>query len=98
LTFVATMKTRITPLNFATAFLLAIAVYIWINGARITGVQYEQLHLGGQLTWIFFLFAFVIFVVDVMFRNFFPKTKTLWIIETSFIVFVAILFFLLVRK
>jgi uncharacterized PurR-regulated membrane protein YhhQ (DUF165 family) len=88
------MKFRITPLNFATAFLLFIAVYIWINGAKIAGMQYQQLHLGGTLTWIFFLFAFVVFVLDLMFRNFFPQTKKIWIIETCFIVFVVILFLL----
>ncbi|GAB3926136.1 hypothetical protein [Mucilaginibacter myungsuensis] len=92
------MKLRITPLNFLTTLLLAVAVYIWINGAGIVGGPYQQLHLGGTLTWIFFLFAFVIFIVDLMFRNFFPKTKTLWIIESAFVVFVAVIFFLLIRK
>ena len=91
------MKFRITPLNFATAFLTFVAIYIWIYGAQIAGIQYQQLHLGGQLTWIFLLFAFVVFVLDLMFRNFFPETKKIWIIETCFIVFVAILF-LLVKK
>lgn len=91
------MKFRITPLNFAMAFLLAFATYIWINGARITGAQYEQLNLGGTLTWVFFLFAFVVFVLDLMLRNFFTETKKLWIVELSFITLVAI-FFLLVRK
>ena len=91
------MRFRITPLNFATAFVLAFAVYIWLNGARIAGAQYQQLHLGGTLTWIFFLFAFVVFVLDIMFRNFFPENKKLWIVELSFITLVAILF-LLVRR
>lgn len=91
------MKLRITPLNFATALLMILATYIWIYGANIAGTQYQQLHLGGTLVWVFFLFAFVIFVTDLMFRNFFPETKKLWIIELSFLVFVAILF-LLVKK
>ncbi len=88
------MKLRITPLNFATAFLLLLAVYIWINGAGIAGIQYQQLHLGGTLIWVFFLFAFVIFITDLMFRNFFTETKKLWIIELCFLVLVAILFLL----
>lgn len=92
------MKIKITPLNFLSAFLLFVAVYIWIYGAKITGMQYQQLHLGTTLVWVFFLFAFVIFVVDLMFRNFFPNTKTLWIIESTFVVFIAVIFFLLVRK
>lgn len=92
------MKIKITPLNFLSAFLLFIAVYIGVYGANIVGVKYQQLHLGATLTWIFLLFAFVIFVVDLMFRNFFPNAKTLWIIESTFVVFIAVIFFLLVRK
>lgn len=91
------MKFRITPLNFATTFFVVFAVYIWKNGASITGVQYQQLHLGNALAWIFLLFAFVVFVMDLMFRNFFPETKKLWIIELSFIALATIIF-LLVRK
>jgi len=92
------MKIKITPLNFLSAFLLFIAIYIWIYGANIVGLQYQQLNLGNTLIWVFFLFAFVIFVVDLMFRNFFPHTKTLWIIESTFVIFIAVIFFLLVRK
>lgn len=91
------MKFRITPLNFATTFLLLFAVYIWTKGASITGAQYQQLHLGGTIAWIFLLFAFVVFVLDLMFRNFFPETRKLWIVELSFIALVAIIF-LLVKK
>lgn len=91
------MKLRLTPLNFATAFLIAAAVYIWINGASIAGGPYQQLHLGNTIVWVFFLFAFVVFVIDLMFRNFFPETKKLWMIEIAFIIFVTIIF-LLVRK
>lgn len=91
------MKLRLTPLNFATAALLAFAVYVWINGASIAGGPYQQLHLGGTLVWVFLLFAFVVFVLDLMFRNFFPQTKRLWIVELSFIIFVVIIC-LLVKK
>jgi hypothetical protein len=91
------MKFRITPLNFVTTAFLILAVYMWKNGASIAGVQYQQLHLGHTLSWIFLLFAFVIFVLDLMFRNFFPETKKLWIVEISFIALATIIF-LLVRK
>lgn len=91
------MKLRITPLNFASAFFLFLAVYIWLYGAGIAGAQYQQLHLGNQIVWIFLLFAFVIFVMDLMFRNFFPDTKKVWIIELSFMA-LAVIIFLLVRK
>ena len=89
------MKFRFTPLNLFTAFLVAVAAYVFINGASIAGKPLE--HWGGTIGWIFLLFAFVVFVLDLMFRNYFPETKKIWIIETCFIVFVAILF-LLVKK
>ena len=88
------MKFRITPLNFATAFFLLLAVYIWIKGAGITGMKVP--HLGNTIGWIFLLFAFVVSFLDLMLRNFFPETKKIWIVELSFITLTAIIF-LLVR-
>ena len=86
------MKFRISPLNFGTAFFLVLAVYIWFNGAKITGTKYE--HWSGTITIIFLLFAFVVSFLDIMLRNFFPKTKTLWIVELSFITLTTIIFLL----
>lgn len=86
------MKIRLTPLNFATAFFLILAVYIWINGAAITGMTFP--HLGGAISLIFVLFAFVVSFMDIMFRNFFPDLKKIWLIELSFIFLVAIIFLL----
>ena len=83
---------RITPLNIAAAFFLVIAVYIWLNGAKITGNKYE--HWSGTITLIFLFFAFVVSFLDLMLRNFFPKTKTLWIVELSFITLTTIIFLL----
>lgn len=88
------MKIRITPLNFATAFFLILAVYIWINGAAITGMKFT--HLGGAISLIFLLFAFVVSFMDLMFRNFFHELKKIWLIELSFIA-LAIIIFLLVK-
>jgi hypothetical protein len=85
-------KFRVTPLNFATAFLLFLAIYIWINGAKITGSKYE--HWSGTIALIFLLFAFVVSFLDLMLRNFFPKTKSLWIVELSFITLTAIILLL----
>jgi hypothetical protein len=85
-------KFRITPLNFATAFFLILAVYVWINGAKITGSKYE--HWSGTITLVFLLFAFVVSFLDLMLRNFFPKTKSLWIVELSFITLATIIFLL----
>ncbi|MDB5152178.1 MAG: hypothetical protein JWR54_929 [Mucilaginibacter sp.] len=85
-------KIRITPLNFATAFFLILAVYIWVNGAKITGSKYQ--HWSGTITLVFLLFAFVVSFLDLMLRNFFPKTKSLWIVELSFITLATIIFLL----
>ena len=84
------MKIRITPLNFATAFFLTLAVYVWIYGAGITGMRVS--HLGGMVSMIFLLFAFVVSFMDIMFRNFFPEIKKLWIVELSFITLAAVIF------
>ena len=86
------MKFRITPLNFGTAFFLVLAVYIWFNGAKITGTKYE--HWSGTITIIFLLFAFVVSFLDIMLRNFFHELKKLWIVELSFITLTAIIFLL----
>lgn len=87
------MKFRVTPLNFASAFLLIATAYIFINGAKVSGMPMYK-HIAGTITAIFCLFAFVVFVLDLMFRNFFRDTKKIWIIELSFITLVAIIFFL----
>jgi len=84
------MKFRITPLNFSSAFFLVVAVYSWIYGVKISGVQFP--HMGGAIGWIFLLFAVVVSFMDIMFRNFFPETKKLWIVELSFITLAAIIF------
>lgn len=86
------MKLRITPLNITTALFLSLAIYINIYGAKITGSQYE--HWSGTITLIFLFFAFVVFFLDMMLRNFFPETKKLWIVELSFITLTAVIYFL----
>lgn len=86
------MKLKITPLNFATAFFIILAVYVFINGASITGVAYA--HMSGVVGAVFLLFAFVVSFLDIMFRNFFPNTKKLWVIELSFITLAAVIFLL----
>jgi len=86
------MKLRITPLNFASAFFLVIAIYSWIYGIKISGVQFKN--MGATIGWIFLLFAVVVSFMDIMFRNFFKDTKKIWIVELSFITLAAIIFFL----
>ena len=86
------MKPRITPLNFATAFFLILAVYVWIYGASITGKQYAN--MGGTISLVFLLFAFVVSFMDLMFRNFFQELKKIWLIELSFIILATVIFLL----
>ena len=86
------VKFRISPLNFATAFFLILAGYIFLNGAKISGTPYE--HWSGTITLIFILFAIVVSLLDIIFRNFFSETKKLWIVELSFITLVVIIFLL----
>jgi hypothetical protein len=87
------MKFRITPLNIASAALLVLAVYTFINGATVMGSK--TIHLGTAMGLIFLLFAFVVSFMDVMLRNFFPETKKLWLIELSFITLTVIIFLLI---
>jgi hypothetical protein len=86
------MKFRITPLNFTSAFFLIIAVYSWVYGVKISGVQFKQ--MGATIGWIFLLFAVVVSFMDIMFRNFLVETKKIWIVELSFITLAAIIFLL----
>jgi hypothetical protein len=86
------MKYRITPLNFASAFFLVLAVYTWVYGASVSGMQ--AVHLGGTIGWIFLLFAVVVSFLDILLRNFFPITKILWIVQLSFITLTLIIFFI----
>jgi hypothetical protein len=84
------MKFRITPLNFASAGFIVLAIYSWVNGVGVQGSK--TIHLGTAMGFIFLLFAFVVAFMDLMLRNFFPETKKLWLIEISFITLAAIIF------
>jgi hypothetical protein len=87
---------RITPLNFAAAFLLFISAYIWIFGISVIGGHYPHALKSWMFGAIFLLFAIVVSFMDIMLRNFFRETKKLWIVELSFIT-LAIILFLLAR-
>lgn len=88
------MKFRITPLNFAAAFFLFLAVYVWIYGISVVGGHYPYALKSWIFGAIFLLFAFVVSFMDIMLRNFFRETKKLWIVELSFITLAIILFLL----
>jgi hypothetical protein len=86
------MKFRITPLNFASGFFLIAAVYSWVYGVKLSGYQFK--HMSTTIGWIFILFAVVVSFMDIMFRNFFPGIKKIWIVELSFITLAAIILLL----
>jgi Mg2+ and Co2+ transporter CorA len=88
-------KMRITPLNFATAFFLLLAVYVSIYGINVTGGhRYPYALKNWMFTAIFILFAIVVSFMDLILRNFFRETKKLWIVELSFITLAIVLFLL----
>ena len=86
------MKLRLTPLNFASAFFFFIAVYSWVYGIKISGTSFK--HMGAIIGWIFLLFAMVVSFMDILFRNYFPENKKLWIVELSFITLATIILLL----
>jgi len=85
-------KIRITPLNFATAFFLSIAVYVLLYGVNVMGGHYPHVLKSGLFAGVFFLFAFVVAFMDILLRNFFNDIKKLWWVELSFITLAIILF------
>jgi len=88
------MKIKITPLNFATAFFIIMAVLVFTKAITIAGVPFANMSVAIGL--IFLLFAFVVSFLDIIFRNFFADLKKLWLIELSFIT-LALVIFLLVK-
>ncbi|MFD0750070.1 hypothetical protein ACFQZS_07955 [Mucilaginibacter calamicampi] len=88
------MKLKVTPLNFATAFFLFFAGFVFIKGANVTGMGFA--HMDTAIGLILLLFAFVVSFLDVIFRNFFADLKKLWLIELSFIT-LALVIFLIVK-
>jgi hypothetical protein len=89
------MKLRLTPLNFATAFFIVLAFITWLyKPVSVTGSNLKQ--WTGTIALVFFFFGIVASFLDLIFRNFFPQTKTLWLIEMSFLLLTAVIY-LLVR-
>lgn len=84
---------RLTPLNLVTAVFLFMALYTALYGAAFTGSEYQR--WSGAIAGLFALFAIATFFLDMIFRNFIPETKRLWIVELSFVAFTTVLFLLL---
>lgn len=91
------MKLRLTPLNIATAFLVVLAFISWqFDAVLVKGSKF--LHWSGTIAIVYLVFALALFWLDLIFRNFFPQTRRLWVIETSFIALTVILYLLAVNK
>jgi hypothetical protein len=85
------MKLRLTPLNFATAFFFVLALVTWLfKPVSITGNEFKQ--WTGTIALVYLLFGLVVWFLDMIFRNFFSNTKTLWLIEISFLVLTAVIY------
>ncbi|WP_295771796.1 hypothetical protein [uncultured Mucilaginibacter sp.] len=87
------MKIRITPLNFATAFFLVLALITWLfKPASIIDKQPQQ--LTGAIALVFLVYAVGSAFLDMIFRNFFKDLKALWLIEGSFIALTVVIYLL----
>ncbi|WP_345951713.1 MULTISPECIES: hypothetical protein [unclassified Mucilaginibacter] len=90
------MKLRLTPLNFATAFLIVLAAITWFfKPVSVTGSEFKQ--WTGTIALIYLLFGMILWFLDMIFRNFFLNTKTLWMVELSFIILTVVIY-LFVRQ
>ncbi len=77
---------RVSPLNMVIASLLV-------------AIGYQVLDLdNSHFPWsagYLILMAVACFAADLIFRSFLPDLKRIWIVELSFIIFVAILMFII---
>ncbi len=76
------MKTRLTPLNVVSAALLVALVYPLVNPDNS-----EKL----LSTVLLLILVIICAVADIVFRGFLRDLKRIWIVETIFVIFVAIL-------
>lgn len=76
------MKTRLTPLNVVSAALLVALLYPLVHAGSS-----EKL-LG---TVLLLILVIICAVADIVFRGFLRDLKRIWIVETIFVIFVAIL-------
>lgn len=76
------MKTRLTPLNVVSAALLVALVYPLVNPNNSEKLLSAVLLL---------ILVIICAVADIVFRGFLRDLKRIWIVETIFVIFVAIL-------
>lgn len=76
------MKTRLTPLNVVSAALLVALLYPLVHAGSS-----EKL----LSTVLLLILVIICAVADIVFRSFLRDLKRIWIVETIFVIFVAIL-------
>ncbi len=83
------MKLRLTPLNILSATLLVASVYMLLFAD--TGVRQPAgpLSVAGL--------AALCFISDLVFRIYIKHIKRIWIVELAFMIFAAVLIFLIGR-
>lgn len=74
---------RLTPLNFASAFLLVLAVYPLFFGSEYFGK--------GLSTMLLLVLVLMCTISDILFRSFLRNLKRIWLIELLFVAFIVIL-------
>lgn len=78
---------RITPLNIVAAVLLVMAAIPFLGNSERSG---------GTVSFYYYMLLVVLCVIsDLLFRTLLRNVKRIWIVELSFIIFVAVLLVLL---
>jgi hypothetical protein len=80
---------RVTPLNIASAGLLVMAA--------LPLVQLSSKAVSTATFYYYMVLVVLCVISDLMFRAFLRNLKRIWIVELSFIIFVAILIGILIR-
>ncbi|MCJ0742553.1 hypothetical protein [Pedobacter montanisoli] len=83
------MKVRITPLNIVSALALVIAVSLIVNKSWLLAPVNQE--YSGLMIAVCFLFFFLAFLGDQVFRKLMPSLIRLWLLETSVIIFTLVL-------
>ncbi|PYF73903.1 hypothetical protein [Pedobacter nutrimenti] len=87
------MKIKLTPLNLVSASFLVIAAWLLIN--KQAPDHSKSIDLSKILIGFSLLIVVVAFISDQIFRKFIPELKKIWIIESVFIIFAVLLFFII---
>jgi len=81
------MRTRVTPLNIASAVLLVMAAL------PLLGISET---FAPAVNFYYYMLLVVLCVIsDLLFRSLLTNLKRIWIVELSFIIFVAIMIWIL---